>query len=57
MEMEDQPTTGSDAVRSGPTATPPATVTGDNRAAETSVIAEQQWYARAVDLVPDFRTV
>ncbi len=45
MEVEDRPTTGADLARSGPTATTPATVTGDNPAAETSVIAEQQWRA------------
>lgn len=45
MEVEDRPTMGPDLARSGPTATMPATVTGDNPAAETSVIAEQQWHA------------
>ena len=45
MEVANQPTIGPDSARSGPTATPPATVTGDNPAAETSVIAEQQWHA------------
>jgi len=45
MEVEDRLTMGPDPARSGPTATAPATVTGDNPAAETSVIAEQQWHA------------
>jgi transposase len=45
MDVENQSTTGSEAARSGPTAMPRATVTGDNPAAEMSVIAEQQWRA------------
>jgi transposase len=45
MEVEDRPTTESESARSGPTERTPATVTGENPAAETSVIAEQQWRA------------
>lgn len=45
MEVEDRSVTGPDPARSEPTATRPATVTGEPPAAETSVIAEQQWRA------------
>lgn len=45
MDVENRPTTGPDSARFGPTTTTPATVTGDTPAAETSVIAEQQWQA------------
>ena len=45
MEVEDRPTTRPDLAQPEPIATTPATVTGDTPAAETSVIAEQQWQA------------
>ena len=45
MDVEYRPTTGVDPARFEPTAMAPATVSGDNPAAETSVIAEQQWRA------------
>ena len=45
MEVEDRPPTGPDPARIGPIATTPVTVAGDHPAAETSVIAEQQWRA------------
>lgn len=45
MDVEDGSTMGSDWARCGPTAMRLATVSGDNLAAETSVIAEQQWRA------------
>jgi transposase len=45
MDVEDQSTMGVELARSGPTAMAPATVTGSNPEAESSVIAEQQWRA------------
>lgn len=45
MDVENRSTMGADVARSGPTARTPATVSRDNPAAETSVIAEQQWRA------------
>jgi transposase len=45
MDENDRSTIGPDSARTGPTATPPATLAGDNPAVETSVIAEQQWRA------------
>lgn len=43
MDVDDRSTMGPERADWGPMAATPATVPGDNPAAETSVIAEQQW--------------
>lgn len=45
MDVENRSTRGVEPARFGPTAMAPATVTGGNPEAESSVIAEQQWCA------------